>query len=242
MVRVRSGGIAGVVVALAGSVACAQERVTYAFSFQEVNAFTNAPIATPNGLIDIGEGARIILSTSFTPAVGATTTYPAPPPPGTGTVAGLSTIFFDLFGANNAQGTWSFMQRAGAWELGGIGTPNASGSAIQAAQAGQFIPPGQAPNSVNPVTGIWSATWVPDVFSARTVTFSSYPAAAAGNGQHSSLLVRYGTDGTGNPLYVSKFVAADWGRINIPIAVPAPGGLALLAMAALGVARRRRVS
>ncbi|MBL9032902.1 MAG: hypothetical protein JNM80_14495 [Phycisphaerae bacterium] len=230
-------GAAGLV--LASMPTMAQDQVTYSFSFTEVDAFTNVAIANPNGLIDIGEGARLTLNVSFTPAVGSTTTYPAPPPPGTGTVAGLGSIFFDLYGANNASGTWSFMQQGGGWALGGAGTPNASGSAVSAIQAGQFIAPGQGPNPANPVNTIWSGVWVPAVYSARTVTFSSYSASASG-GLHSSILVRFGVDGSGNPLYVGKWVGASWGRVNVPIAVPAPGVGLVACGLALAVGRRRR--
>lgn len=219
------------------SPALGQEAVTYAVNFVEVVAGTNTPVSSPNGLVDLGEGMRIQVSVLITPGIGSPVTYVPPPAPGSGTLAGLGSVFFDLTVTGNTTGTWNNLGRASGWGLGANGTIN--GQNIDAAQAGQFVLPGSTANSTNPINAIWRGVWTPTSYPAgMDVTFAVHAAIASG-GQHSSILIRYGSDPeTGDPLYVAKFVGGNFGSYRY--AVPAPGTLALLAPGALLLSRRRR--
>jgi hypothetical protein len=219
------------------SAASAQETVTYTLSFVEVQAGTNTPVANPNGVVEPGEGARVQVSVNITPGIGSNATYTPPPAPGTGTIAGLGSIFFDLTQSNAQGGTWNNIGRATGWNLGSGGTGNAGGG-LDAAQAGQFVLPGSVANSTNPVANIWRGVWTPSTYANRTVTFTSV-AAAAGGANHSSILIQYGVDPDGNPQYVGKFVGGVFGNVNIPV-VPSPSSLALLGLGGLVAGRRRR--
>jgi len=228
------------VLALAGLAASANaQTIGYTWTWSEVNAGTSTPVAVSNGQIDPGEGARLSLTATITPGIGSPATYQAPPAPGSGTIAGLGSVFFDLFGTNANGGTWSVNRRATGWALGGIGDPQANGD-LTAGSAGQFVLPGFIALSTNPVVGIWAMTWTPADYSARTASFQS-AAAAAGGANHSSILIQYGEDpNTGDPLYVGRFVNGNFGGSgNIPI-VPSPASLALLGLGGLAAARRRR--
>lgn len=221
------------------SAASAQESIVYAWSFTEVDAGTNNPVGSPNNIIEPGEAARIELTATIVPGIGSTATYAPPPPPGAGTIAGLGSVFFDLFGSNMAQGTWGPFGRATGFALGGIGTPSATGENLTAGQAGQFVLPGSVANSTNPINMIWRGTWTPADYSARTVTFTSMAAAAAGQ-NHSSILIQYGEDpNTGDPLYIGRFIDGQFGNLMVPI-IPAPASLMLLGSGALLASRRRR--
>jgi len=238
------------VVAVAGLAAAAnaQESFVYSLTFTEVNAGTSVAVSAPNGTIDTGEAARVALKITMTPGIGATVTYTPPPAPGTGTLAGLGSVFFDIGQTNALGGTWNLITRnaGGAdingtpnnWTLGGAGVGNAAGG-IDAAQAGQFVLPGSTANVSNPIVNIWRATWTPSTYTNRTVTFQSAAAVAAGP-NHSSILVQYGLDpNTGDPLYVAKYISAQFGNVQIPVA-PAPASLALLGLGGLVAGRRRR--
>jgi len=228
------------VLAVAGLAAAANAQVVnYAWTWSEVNAGTSTPVAVSNGQIDPGEGARLALSVTIVPGIGSPATYQAPPAPGNGTIAGLGSVFFDLFGTNANGGTWAVNRRATGWALGGIGDPQANGD-LTAGSAGQFVLPGFIALPTNPVNNIWAMTWTPADYSARTASFQS-AGAAAGSGNHSSILIQYGEDPqTGDPLYVGRFVDGGVGGSgNIPI-VPSPASLALLGLGGLAMARRRR--
>jgi hypothetical protein len=212
--------------------------VSYSWSFLEVAAGTNTPVPTPNGLIEPGEAARFSLTVTVSPPIGSPASYTPPPPPGTGTIAGLGSVYLDLLGPATATGAWSFASRAPGWALGGVGGPSALGNSFMDIQAGQFIVPPASANPQNPVSGIWHAVWTPDSYAPRNVLFHS---AIAGRGnQGSSILIQYGTDPmTGTPLYVGKFVASQHSQISIPI-VPAPSAApAMLLLAASRVHRHR---
>src|SRR5688572_28150811 len=138
--------------AVAGLAAAAnaQESISYVWTFKEVTAGTNTNVAVSNGMIDVGEAARLELTATITPGVGSPVTYTPPPAPGSGTIAGLGSIFFDLTATANANaGGWSFLGRAAGFALGGVGT--AVGNNMNAAQAGQFVLPGSTANASNPV-------------------------------------------------------------------------------------------
>src|SRR6516162_5159889 len=104
-----------VLAALAGlpAAAGAQELIRVSYSWQEVVGLTTTAVANPNSVLDPGEGARIAFSIDAlidgTSAVGQTTFWTPPPPPGTGTVRGISSYVYNLTGDNaaaTAAGTW----------------------------------------------------------------------------------------------------------------------------------------
>ncbi|MFN0133390.1 MAG: hypothetical protein ACKVW3_12795 [Phycisphaerales bacterium] len=239
----------GVVATLAGRV-FAQESITYTLTWSEVLAGSNVPVAMANGMIEPGEGVRIAIRATITPGIGATATYTPPPPPGVGTIAGLGSIFVDLFGTNVNGGAWSNVTRnaaegpggvpgGGNWALGSPGVPEPNGDMF-VIQAGQFVLPGSTANSSNSVANVWRGTWTPSSYSPRMASFQS---VAAGRGHnHSVILIQYGIDANGNPQYVAKFVGGTFGNTGpIPI-VPGPGVVVLLA-AVVGkraLARQRR--
>ncbi|MFN0134164.1 MAG: hypothetical protein ACKVW3_16740 [Phycisphaerales bacterium] len=228
-----------------------QELMTYSMTWHEVMAGTNQPVATPNGVIEPGEGVRIALKVLITPGIGSTAIYTPPPPPGTGTIAGLGSIFIDILATNFMGGAWSNITRNAAanpggtpgghnWTLGGSGSLEGDGN-LRAIGAGQFVLPGGTAVSHNPVENIYRATWTPTNYSIRNVAIT--PAgAAAGGGHHSSILVHYGVTGAGEAQYVGKFVLGSFsGTGPIPV-VPAPGLAGLLYAAAISASRRRRVA
>lgn len=220
--------------------AAAQESISYVFSWIEVNANTAVPVANPNGQLDPGEGVRLRLNLTVTPGIGSPATFVPPPAPGSGTIAGLGSAFFDLLQTNAQGGTWSNFTRTPGFNIGGAasqGTPNLDGS-LSAVQVGQFVLPGQFANSTNPLNNVWQATWNPSNYTIRNITFQAVPALASG-GNHSSILIQYGPDPENDPQYVAKFVGADFGSIVIPV-MPTPSSLTLLGLAGLAAAHRRR--
>ncbi|MBL9030393.1 MAG: hypothetical protein JNM80_01625 [Phycisphaerae bacterium] len=223
---------------LAAGSAQAQEIASYSLTFTEVVAGTNTPVASPNGLIEPGEGARLSLTIEFSPPVGSTITYTPPPLPGTGTVAGLASIVVDLLSQPASPGTWNSIGRPAAWTLGDAGSPNINGSEWQDAGAGQFVLPGQTANSTNPVSNIWSGVWSPASYAPRSVTWQS--AAGQGSDDHTTILVQHGVGPTGSPLYVSRaIIPGQFGSVIVPI-VPAPGVGVVALGGAAWLSRRRR--
>lgn len=235
--------VAAIVVSLAGlPAAAAAQTVIYSWAWHEVNAGTSTPVATSNGNLEPGEGARLVLTATVTPGIGSPVTYSPPPPPGSGTIAGLGSVFFDLIGTGVMGGTWAANNRTPggvSWALAPFGQPQPNGDFI-AGGAGQFVQPGQVANSTNPVVGIWSMTWTPSVYTIRVASFQSQ-GAVAGEGNHSSILIKYGEDpNTGAPFYVGRFVDSQFGGSGpIPI-VPGPAGLMVLGLGAMVAAGRRR--
>jgi len=216
----------------------AQEFVIYQFSFVEVLAGTSTPVPSPNGVVEPGEGARILFSAGFVPGVGSPVTYQAPPAPGFGTVAGLGSVFFDLFGSGMAQGSWSHLRVSSGWNGMPIGIPLPDGSGVAQISVGQFVLPGGTPNPSNPVVDMWYGVWTPASYTPRVVTFQSQ-ASPASQGSHSSILIEYGRGPENEPLIVGRFIEGQFGSVQVPIGIPAPGGLALLGLAPLGCRRKR---
>lgn len=233
--------------ALAGACppVAAQEFIAYTLTWSEVLANSNQPVPTPNGLIEPGEGVRIAIRATITPGIGATAMYNLPPI-GVGTIAGLGSMIVDLLGTNANGGTWANFTRnaaenpggipgGGNWALGGSGSGQPTGD-IYGIQAGQFILPGMTANGTNPIENAWRGTWTPTSHEPRAVSFRSLP--TPGNSPFPSIVIQYGLDANGDPQYVGKLVADNYGNTgSIPI-VPAPGSLPLSGLA-LGLAARR---
>ncbi|MFN0133392.1 MAG: hypothetical protein ACKVW3_12805 [Phycisphaerales bacterium] len=245
--RGRKELVCGVVAAVAGQ-ARAQENITYALTWSEVVAGSNVPVPMPNGMIEPGEGVRIAIRATITPGIGSTAMYTPPPPPGTGTIAGFGSLSLDLLSSNANGGLWSNITRnaeanpggipgGGNWTLGTGGFGDANGS-VSGVQAGQFVLPGMTAHAANPVQSVWRGTWTPSSYSLRSASFQSV--VQLGTHNHSSILIQYGVDPSGSPLYVGKFIAATFGNTGpIPI-VPGPGVVAVVGMGViLGTWRRR---
>jgi hypothetical protein len=206
--------------------------VMQTWSFTEVYAGTNMPVANPNGIIEPGEAARIEMSVSFTPSVG--TILPL------GTVAGLSFLACDLAGLNMAEGTWSHIMRADGWVFGHPGSPNPAGTAVHNIFAGQFVwPPGSIANPQNPIDMIWWGVWTPDTFTARTTIFESMGTSPLPTAGSSSLIIQTGTLTGGGPEYSTLPANLIFGSVHIPI-IPAPGSVFILGIGAAAALRRRR--
>jgi hypothetical protein len=235
---------AAATITLAGTAshAMGQELVTFGLSFVEVIAGSpgaGTPVANPNGRLNLGEAARLEVTITITPGIGSPTTYPMPPPPGEGTIAGLGSIYFDMVGSgdNGGAGTWTGLSRATGWALGGVGFPSPLGDRIHGAQAGQFVSPGATANAANPIQAIWRGVWTPSSYAGNYSFMASPPLSPAT--AFSSILVNYGLDPGGNPLYVGKFVASNFGGPVPVLVVPVPATALPLALMPL-LARRRR--
>jgi hypothetical protein len=160
--------------------AAAQESVNLTLSWLEVIAGTNAPVPNPNGTLEPGEAVRFSISVLVTPPIGSTSTYPPPPLPGTGTLAGFAPLPLTcLQPVRNA-----VRRRSGFVELdfarprlglGRAGSPSGSGWAFAFIQTGQFVTPGMTANSSNPIPNIWQGVWTPSVFSGRSVSWTLSP-------------------------------------------------------------------
>lgn len=230
--------ILGVSVGLSLAPSHAQELATYTLTFVEVVAGTNAPVVSPNGLLEPGEAVRLAVSVEFSPGVGSTIAYTPPPPPGVGTVAGLASMVIDLLSQPSSAGTWNSIGRAAPWSLGDAGTPTGDGSGVQNAGAGQFVLPGQTANSTNPISSIWFGVWNPASYAPRSVTWQI--AEGQGPSDHTSILVQTGVGPTGSPQYISRFInPGQFGSVVVPI-VPAPGVGAVVLSGLVAAARRKR--
>jgi len=219
----------------AASTASADLSVTYSLSFTEVLAGTSTPVTAPNGVIEPGEAARVALTVTIAPGIGSVLTYTPPPLPGSGTLAGLASVYFDLNQTNALGGTWTLLTRASGWALGSRGTGNADGS-LSAGQAGQFVLPPATANAANPIVDIWSGTWSPSTYSSRTAVFTCVPSLGADGGD-CAVLINYGDDPLGHPQYVGWFLSGTPGSVHIPI-VPAPSSMLPLLLC-LSPRRRR---
>jgi hypothetical protein len=227
--------------------ALGQELVRIGYSWVEMHS-TN-----PNSVIDPGEDARISLSLQAlingSDAIGQTTSYSPPPPPGIGTVRGIGTIEFNLRGDGpGAAGSWGTrtVSPIFSWDSSN-GTPSNDGSAVTGIRGSQFFVSGSTANGANPIANGFQGIWQPTSYTPRTVNFR-VDTAGLGSNAGVSLAVQYGTallnpkDPTSSyALYTLKNVAIDPGSgINIPI-VPAPatGWATAFALAIAGRRRRR---
>lgn len=225
--------------------AAAQESVDLTLHWIEVATGTNTPVAASNGTLEPGESARIVITATIVPGIGSPASYPAPPGPGsgTGTIAGLGLMQVDLFAgtqqlpSSSGAGSWTSIARAPGFALGGAGSVSHQGAYVHYLEAGQFVPPGGTANSSNPIANLWRGVWTPAAYSDRSVTWNL--AAVLAGTPAVSILIQYGNDPSGYPLYTGKYVGGIYGSATIPI-IPAP--LTVLVLTPLLARRRRHVS
>lgn len=238
-----------------GAEARGQELIQVSYTWSEVIAGTLTPVALPNSVLEPGEGARIGINVfatiNGTNAVGQTTTYTAPPPPGFGTVRGVAVIMYNLYGdlgASTAAGSWN--DRAISPYLPAGNFPGAiytNGAVVDSFSGGQFVLPPQSCNATNPILDAFRGVWNPASYQACTVNFKAANGTAANFGQYAGVMVQYGTGytdpadpTTAYPLYITKYLPNNYGAgINIPI-IPASGTGLLLGGVAVNALRRRR--
>jgi len=227
----------------------AQELVRVTYSWLEVQGNTVTPVTAPNSVVDPGEGARISIHIQAlingTNAVGQTTTYIPPPPPGFGTVRGIASMVYNLRGDSGlptAAGTWGPRSVSGFFSVGAFGGQSLlNGALFDSFGGGQFVAPGGSANSTNPISNAFRGVWTPLSYSPRTVGFVAEGGTAAPPGQHNGILVCYGYDlvdpsDPTSEIYdrlMTKYIGSDFGAgVSIPIA-PAPASIALLGLGAL---------
>jgi hypothetical protein len=233
----------------------AQELIRVSYTWNEVVGLTTTPVTNPNSVLDPGEGARINLTIQAlingTSAVGQTTSYTPPPPPGSGTVRGIASMIYNLVGDNNAttaQGSWGARSVSSVLSTGAFtGNVLNNGSQLDSFGGGQFVAPGGTANSSNPIANAFRGVWQPNSYAGRTVNFKAAAGTAAPSGQQNGILVAYGIT-MGDPTdpttwydnLLTKYVSSDFQTgINIPIS-PAPSSVALLGLGALVAGKRRR--
>lgn len=198
--------------------------------WREVIAGTSTPVAAPNGVVELGEGALVRLSLSFSPSVGTPVTYQFPPPGGVAPVAGFSRALFALVASGANGGAWSNLQTEQGF-TGSLGIVMEDGSLVFA-NVRQPAPVGGAfPLPTNPLPSVWRAVWTPADYGARTVSFLQQP---PGKGP-ADLFVHTG-QGPNGPLFGFADAGVTYGQIHIPV-VPGPGAWSTVG---IGIAARRR--
>ncbi len=239
-------GVAGAAVGVRG-----QEVMQVSYSWSEVVAGTLTPVASPNSVLEPGEGARIginIFATiNGTNAIGQTIAYSPPPPPGIATVRGIAYIKYNLNGSNGAAGSWNDRAISPVLSAGAFaGTPMNGGATLDSLGGGQFVAIGQTANATNPIADAFRGVWNPTSYQQRTVNFRASNGTASGP-TFSDLIAQYGsafvdpTDPTTEyALYVTKGIITNYGGgVDIPIAPGVASGLPL-ALAGAAALRRRR--
>ncbi len=230
-------------VTLAGCPAAAlsQSFMRVEYSWTEVDGNTTVPVASPNSILNPGEGARISIRLTAVingvSAVGQTMTFPAPPVPGFGTVRGIGAMVYNLRGdggAATATGTWGPRSISSILSTGAnIGTVQLGGAMIDSFGGGQFIAPGGTANSTNPIINAFRGVWVPTSYAFRTVNFKAEPGTAVPGpspeypfGQHNTFMLAYNITRpdpndptTWYDNLIPVYVDTDFGNgLNIPVA------------------------
>ncbi len=207
-------------------------HVTGTLIWREVIAGSNIPIAQPNGLLEPGEGALVVLSLSFSPPVGTPVPYQTPAPGGIAPVAGFSRALFSLIASGANGGQWSHLETSPGF-IGSLGLVFEDGTLVFA-NVRQQNPVGPAfPLSENPLPSVWRAVWTPSSYAARAVSFLQQPPAKG----PADLFVHLG-QGPSGPLFGYADAGVTYGQVSIPVA-PAPGA-ALTCGLGFVVNRRRR--
>ncbi len=216
-----TGAFAAALVLTAGAATAQPPTVTYEISYT----------SQPHGGFPLyfGDYARIVVNASFSPPVGTIISYTTPNGPHSGPVAGLGMLYFDILGCDMVGGTWTLSGSGFAgttgntwgvrsgWSWGQPGMPQSNGD-ILGIVAGQFPNlPGATVNPVNPVSELWRARWDYGSFiSGRWLRLTIYP-------RDTSIIVRYGTDGAGQPLYDLVPAAASPAALEIFMDSGPPG-------------------
>lgn len=209
---------------------CAQSgQVVHSLNWIEVNG-ANEPVPNPNGVLEPGEGARLIVTATYAPSFGSQLSQ-WPVPGGIATVKGLAETNFLITPATAELGTWTHLGTIPGFEAFWFpSADNIGGFARQPSLGGAWLP-----NPVNPVEGVWQAVWWPQSYLPRSVTMQMAPLL----GPRPHLWGQYGEDPTtGHPLLIQLFANGQWDSTQIPI-IPAPGA-ALVILPAFLAARRRR--
>jgi len=166
----------------------------HALNWTEVIAGTSAPVSSPNGMLDPGEGALVGLSVSFTP-VGTPVFYQSPLPGGTAPVAGFRGVGFSLDATAANGGSWLLLPGSAGFQVS-LGFPLPDGS-LGAAGVAQPIPPlGSSPIGTNPLPNVWRAVWTPSSYLPRQCSFH----LTSGTDNY-LVFVSLGLDPGGNPLF-----------------------------------------
>jgi len=213
---------------------------TYEAEWHEVQAGTNVPVTSPNGMLEPGEAVRLRLSASFTP-VGTVVAYQLPEPGGFAPVAGMGSSAFSLI-ANNAQGgVWSHVIVRHGFLDSGLNISEANGT-FHVLGFGQPHPTGGIlPIATNPLPDVWEAVWTPSIYSPRIAGFEIVPPTMipGGGPLPPAVYVSLGSP-QGIPLFGRAFGIGQYDSVQIPI-VPAPGAgaVVVLGLALMGIRRRR---
>jgi hypothetical protein len=231
------------------SLAHAQELIRVTYSASAVFTGTTTPSGGNIGDLPPGQSVRFQVSLQAllngTNAIGQTTTYTPPPPPGVGTIRGLSYFVYSLVtSGGSAAGTW-YSRSIGAPFTSGAntGTIADGGATLNNLGGSQFVVPGATANGTNPVAAAFVGYWTPNDYNAtRILNFRMQAGNAVPGGQEDALLVQYGNlPESGDPEYINKFVATDFGQgINVGIDIPAPAGAPVLVVGAMLARRRQR--
>lgn len=224
-----------------GSLACAHQpevfgsNVSYAFTWTEVN-----PVGAPNNILEPGEGARISLALTMSPASGSPIMWnPEIGGSGSGDLRAVGLFWFNLVGVGGTQGTWSQLQIHEFYDFGGpsyYGTPGMSGSTLTDVAGGQLPLSQTFVLTTNPIVGVWSGTWTPTSYAPRTVTFASENGTGNPNPLASTVIVR-------DPMISHSVIHGTsdvtHGSVAIPI-IPAPPSISIVGIAGLLGQRRQR--
>jgi hypothetical protein len=223
--------------------------ITMTMSWREATS-TGGTIPNPDGILEPGEHALILIdSVSFTNQ-GGTANFS--PPIGTftsGTIIGFgSGGMFDLNGsggtvgaficstpAANSTGTSGFGVR-GDWRTTGNQGPFATPDGLYSIIFGQYPGNPGGVNAANPIPRMLRILWTPASFEPRTARFDLAPNVISQTNPASVYLDFNGIAGAS--VYVTP-ANLTLGSVSIPIA-PAPPTLALAAAAATLASRRRR--
>jgi hypothetical protein len=230
-------------------IAGAQELIRVNYSAIAVITGTMTPTGSLIGDLPPGQSVRFQVSlqalVNGTSAIGQTTTYTPPPPPGVGTIRGLGSFLYDFVtSGGSAAGNWYGRSISVPFTTAAsTGTIANAGASLLNLGGTQFPAPGGTANGVNPVSAAFVGCWTPNDYNTpRFLNFRMQPGGGAPAGQANSLLVQYGNEPESNdPLYINKYVTTDFGQgVIVGLDVPAPAGTPMFALGALWLTRRKR--